>query len=113
MMMIVLGTVACSVGHLPPEIEEGRTFAVSRCSDVRVGAGAKEVETLLGEPLSVERSDQSEIWDYFMRVREVEERRFLGLVPMPDATHYWSRRATVKLEQGVVVGVTCPVSRDE
>ena len=106
--VIVLGAAGCSAGHRPPVVEEGQAFRVSKCSQLQPGAPAAQARSSLGEPLNVIDNEDSETWEYFVRVREADRRKFLGLIPLPDDERRWSAKATVRLEKGIVVEVLCP-----
>jgi len=67
-----------------------------------------DVRDLLGEPLNSGVNGPEEVWRYYARVRESDERRLLGLIPVPDSKHIASVEVLVHFDSGTVRRVTCP-----
>lgn len=94
--------IGCAYGTLPPQIIKGRDFSLEEAKSIREGDSAEEVRAALGDPFSIERGEDEEVWRYYARERKDGVTYILGFIPNRTPHFIWDYELHLVIRSGEV-----------
>jgi len=98
--VVALFTGACSYGKGPIEVVAGQRFSVNAAAQLAPGTSADDIVRLVGLPLAIARSGDTETWKYSYETKQQEDIKFLWVIPIPSQEHRGRSTATLTLRNG-------------